>query len=819
MLRNYLAAALRNLARNRLYAAINIVGLALSLAAALLIALFVRNELSFDRWIPAYQDVYRVVLGLRFGNFQEPPSSGAAAPVAGWLKADFPQISAAARMQAQSGLLARGAIKAKETVYWADPDIFAVLPLPALTGNLRDALKAPDALVLTQRMARKYFADSDPIGQVIEIDGKFPFRVTAVLQDLPSQTHLDTEIFAAGHSVASPLPAGDAPLQLHVGFDALTSVLTYIRLQHGADAGALQLALPAMAARHVAVPKGPDGKPWVPEPTVQMQPLASLHFVPAGLHAMKPAGNIETVYATSAVGVLILLVATCNFVNLVTARAARRAVEIGVRKASGATRRDLVLQFIGESLLTVAISSLIAVSIAELLLPTLNAFLSREIVFEWWRDPAMAGGILAMTVVTGLLGGFYPAFVLAHFRPTVVLKGGPIQADGQAAVRQMLVAAQFAVLIGLMFATAAIYRQTRFATQESLRFDQDQVLVIDSDCRNALPQAVKALAGVRAAACTDTLFGIGGALVWFATPPGGSVPLAHSLVSVDWGLLDLFGLRPIAGRLFSRSHPGDATDPPPTSHPDTRLGSGGAVVINRSAARNLGFSSPATAIGHVAVLEDAQPAPKPPVIIGVVEDFELQGIRHEIQPTFFRLMPGRYQYLIVKLEGHAIPETLRAIDELWRRLGNGEPIHRRFLNSAIQSQYLDMTREAGIFAIFSAVAVSIAALGLFGLSAYIAERRIKEIGIRKSLGASATDIVRLLNWQFCKPVLWANLFSLPIAGYCMNRWLHGFFYHVGLDWWLFAASGIAALMLALATVTTRSLLVARAQPVTALRYE
>jgi putative ABC transport system permease protein len=823
MLRSYLISAWRNLAGNRLHAGINIAGLALGLAAAILIGLYLQDEFSYDHWIPGYRQVYRVALQLQFGNLRQPPSAGAAAPAAAWLQQDFPQIAAAGRMQADDRVLRRGAESQRVEIYWADPELFDVLPLPALSGDPRRVLEQPDGLVLTRRMARRFFGRADPIGQTLDLDGTRPFRVGAVLEDLPTETHLDSEIFLSSRSAASSLPPASAPLPRNMAFDALTRTLTYVRLRPGSDPRALARALPAMILRHVQVPRGPNGAPIFPLPRMLLQPLTGIHFVPAGLHAMKPASSRTADYALGAVGALIVLIAVFNFVNLMTARAARRAVEVGVRKVAGAGRADLLCQFLGESLLAALLAGVVAVALTELLVPWLDALLSRQIAFTWWREPGTAGAIVALMLATGLLGGLYPALVLAGFRPTAVLRGGPLSPGSDTIVRKGLVVVQFAILVGLILTTIVLYRQLRFSTNGSLRFDADQVLAIRTDCRDALPNEIRALPGVRSAACTNVLFGVsGGVTSVIAAPHQLQSPYAMMIANVDSGLLELLGVKPLAGRFFSEAHPSDRAQPAPTgpedSHPLIQLlGTGGAAVINETAARKLGFVSPQAAVGHIATVPGSGGGTRLP-IIGVAPDMRLQGVRNEVLPTFFRLQ-HQYSYLLVKLAGRQIPETLTAIDGLWQKLGKGQAIDRSFLDSDIQALYLDVTREAQVLAACAALAIFIACLGLFGLAAFAAEQRTREIGVRKAMGAATGDILRLLLWQFSQPVLIANLVAWPVAGYLLSRWLRGFYYHVALSWWWFAAAGAAALAVALATVGAHAYAVARERPVKALRYE
>ncbi|HEX4050895.1 MAG TPA: FtsX-like permease family protein [Steroidobacteraceae bacterium] len=802
MLRSYWTAAWRQLLHHPVYAAINIAGLAVGFAAAILIGLYLRDEFSYDRWIPGYRQVYRIALQLQFGNMQQAPSAGTAAPTAGWLKADFPQIIAAGRMQADTRVLRRADVQASETVYWADPELFDVLPLPARSGNPRLALESPDAIVLTAALARKYFGRTQVLGETMLLDGRYPLRVGAVLRDLPEETHLGARIFLSARSALSALPPIAAPLRAGAAFEALTRTLTYIRLRADADPEVLAAALPAMMLRHANVPRTPSGRPLFPLPIIRMQPLASLHFVPAGPHSMKTPSSLTADEAMGAVGVLILLIAGVNFINLLAAQSRRRAAEVGIRKTVGASAFDLWLQFFGESMLTVVIAMVVALALAEMLVPGLDAFLDRHIELRWWHDAQLGRAIVGLILALAALGGFQTA---------AALRSGTASPLRRAPVRQALVLLQFAILIGLVLTTAVVYRQVRFATRESLRFDIDEVLTIATDCRGAFADQVRMLPGVRSAACSGALIGTPGAGIQFvvARADGLQAPYSATILPLEPGLLELLELRPLAGRFFNAGHPADR------AAAGGFWGTAGTVVINQTAVRRLGFSSAQAAIGHAVVLPGQKAFP---LIIGVAPDFELEGVRHEIQPTFFRWLPED-RYLFVKLRGQRVPETLAAIDALWSNSEGARPIDRSFLNSDIQALYVDVTRESQIFAAFAAIAIFVASLGMLGLAIFTAEQRTKEIGVRRAVGASRADVLRLLLWQFSRPVLAANLIAWPVAGYLLSRWLRGFVYRIGLDWWMFFAAAAVALVVALSTVCVHALQVARARPVTALRYE
>ena len=803
MLRSYLAAALRNLARNRLYAAINIVGLAVGFAAAMLIALFVRHELTFDSFIAGHEDIYRVSMAL---NLPGHPSNGTE-DLRNWMplqmKLDFPQIEALARLSNTFGgaSLRRGDVEANESgFYWADPNIFDVLPLPAFAGNLHTALERPDGIALTRRMARKYFGRDDPLGETIEIDRTRTMQVTAILQDLPSNTHLNTEIFASGKAATGPRDAFGS---------GGARVYAYLRFRPGTSLEDMRHALRDFVDRHS--PKPPSGKASDTF-VLPLTRISDIHLHPGGAFAMTPAGDPRTIRALAIVGVLILVLAGINFVNLMTARATRRATEVGVRKVCGGRRRDLVVQFIGESIIYAALGMLIAMVLVELLLPQLNTFLDRRIVFDYWHllvFGALAGSVL----IIGALAGAYPALVIASFRPAGVLKAAGSQVVGRGVVRQLLVLTQFAILVGLIFATATIYRQTAFGLRQGLRFDQDQLLNIhvpSADCeKGAFRGGVDALPGVRGTACSAFFVNDFGTDQYVA-PDGGEVTLQNTQMGA--GMFELLGLKPVAGRFFVADREADALPAPQARSNSATY----RVVINETAARQLGFASPAAAIGQTFALHAGERRE----IIGVVPDFSHDTVRQRIDGMIFENTAGWFSHLNVKLRGTALPETLEKIDRLWEtRGGQSRPITLRFYDQYVQELYRSLIRQGALFACFAGVALFLAGLGLFGLAAFTAERRTKEIGIRKAMGAETGELTRLLLWQFSKPVLWANLIAWPAAGYAMHRWLNGFAYHTALQPWFFAAAGVIALLFALLTVSSRSVQVARAPAVSALRYE
>jgi putative ABC transport system permease protein len=431
-------------------------------------------------------------------------------------------------------------------------------------------------------------------------------------------------------------------------------------------------------------------------------------------------------------------------------------------------------------------------------------------VFEYWRWPVL-GCISAAVLVIGTLAGVYPALVLSSFRPTAVLKGAGPSVAGSGRVRQLLVILQFAILIGLMLSTTIIYRQTQFGLDQGLRFDRDQLLIVDvpsADCeKSSFRTAVDNLPGVLGAACAEFFLGEYGT-AQYTGPDDREVTLHDGIAGA--GMFELMGLKPVAGRFFIRDREADVLPPPKVRKPIR-------VVINEAAARALGFKSAADAVGKAFryARDDIQYD-----IIGVVPDFSGDTVRQSIAPMYYFNTAGRFSRLNVKLRGSTVPETLRAIDRIWSQIpGQTRPISRRFYDDYVQSIYASLTRQRTIFAIIELVALLLAGLGLFGLAGFTVERRTREIGVRKAMGAETGDVMRLLLWQFAKPVLWANVLAWPVAGYIMYRWLLGFAYRIDLEPWVFVGSSLVALLIAMVTVSTHSMLVARANAVAALRYE
>jgi putative ABC transport system permease protein len=501
-----------------------------------------------------------------------------------------------------------------------------------------------------------------------------------------------------------------------------------------------------------------------------------------------------------------------------TARASRRAVEVGVRKALGAGRRDLIVQFVGESLLYVTFAAALGLGLVELVLPKFNTFMDRSIGTGQLRDPAVALSIVSFTLLVGVLAGLYPAFVLSLFRPAGVLSGGPVAGTRGAIVRNILVVVQFSVLIALIVVSVVFHRQSEYALRKTLGQGGDQIVTLESKCSPALRSEMGRVPGVQRVACAMQvpLFGMG---------PGSGLNRADrvkgtgvSYGSIDAGLFEVYGFAPLAGRFFDENKPSDRM---PTHWDGAQRE---AIIVNESAVNALGYASPAAATGqlmtwtHLLSFAGQFTPPHTAEIIGVVPDFA-PSVRDGIRPIAMYYDPSMFMNMSVRLKPDDIPGTIARMKELWRKVGDPAPFQPVFVDATFEMRYRALTRQTGLATAFAGIALFLACLGLFGLAAFTAERRTKEIGVRKAMGASTADVMRLLVLQFTKPVAWAILVAWPI-GYLVSRhWLEGFVYRVDLSMWIFVVAAAAALLVSLVTVSTHSFLVARAAPVNALRYQ
>jgi putative ABC transport system permease protein len=791
LLRHWLVAWARNLAANRLLSAISIVGLVIGIAGAILMALVARVPLTYNHIVPGYGRTYIAVSIVRSPEMAPDYKEASPSAAAALIEANVPEVEAAARLMEAEVDLRRDGAAQREKIYWADPDYFDLVRLPVLSGDLPSALRSGNGLVMTEAMARKHFGRADAVGDIIDVAGQ-PMVLRAVIADLPAgSTDLAAGIFASGLAT----PSGLSLMQADKPGTFSISVRTYLRLRAGASARKAEDSIQSAIAG------------LVPPPVRNAYRLEPVRIDRLALHDGFHPGARERLVIGSLVAALVLLIATANFVNLSVALAGRRRREIGVRKANGAGRGHIAGQFLAEAVLTVLVATFLALAAAEWLLPAVNGFLETQARLDYAADPTLLLWLLSGAVLLGLAAGAYPAFLLSSLPPVATLRDSGGAAAGGGLVRSALVTAQFAILIGLIIATSVVHQQRVFAMREALRMDIDQVLTVTAKCPRAFVAEVAKLPGVRAVSCSSEAL-LSGDTFAFIDWKGGQVSVG--IVSALPSIFALYGVRPLAGTLATIPPGGEET--------------GSGLVINEAAVRAFGFASPSAAIGQALPATPSSPGEKPGqvVVVAVVPDFAFHSVETAIEPTLYLSGPvaGWNGGLVsIKLAGRDVPETLSRIDKLWRSTGNEGPIQRAFVSEHIEQLYRSLERNAQLFAVFSALAIFLACLGLVGLSLSAAQRRTKEIGIRKALGASTRQILALLLWQLSRPVLLANLIAWPVAWWLMRRWLNGFAERIPLQPWLFPAAGLIALALALLSVGMLAYLVARQKPVHALRYE
>ena len=797
--------ALRNTRRNKTYAFISLVGLILGFTAGSLVGLYILDELSYDRWLPNHQNIYRV--GTSRSRGRAGPSD-----LGQWLRLDHPQLDAVTRLMGSSEVVRLGDNVTNEKVTWADPNIFDVFQLDAIAGDLSSALEKPDSIVLTQTAAEKIFGDDDPIGTNLTFGKDNPMTVMAVIEDLPSNTHVKINILVPSHAPFSIAAEQDRnPVQGYFG-TKLWATSTYIVLPEDIAVESIRRDMPAMLDRHLPLSEGKKNSEIY---QIDIIPIADIHL--GSPDPTQDAVDLKGVYTAAAIGALIILAAVINYINLMTVRGDKRAPEIGIRKTFGASRSNLFFQFMTESFLYVVVAAVISLFLVVALLPYLNSFLFRTIQFDLFTDWRIAQLYLAVVFVTGLLAGVYPSLVLSKFSPVAIFRIGASPRSGGTWVRQLLSVVQFAILTGLIVAAITIYQQARFGIDEALTQDADPIVNIFTACEEPIKSALARQNHVLGVACSNYVpqMGIGPGTSIYRK--GGQISSSTRYQSVGFGFFELYGLQLVAGRLFEEARVEDV------SPLDNVWNLPESIVINETLARDLEFETPQDAVGEMMQWSHLYQLPRTFTpnhdarIIGVIEDFQIGSVASDISNATFYVDQNQAATISVKVDGRNVAAALDVIDEQWKIHGNGAPIQRAFFDEMIERMYHNVMRQAQMLAVYAAVAICIAVLGIIGLAAHIAQRRTREIGIRKTLGASRTNIVGLLLWQFSIPVILSNLVAWPIAYYLLNGWLMEFERHIQLHMWIFALAGIATFAIAMFAVFSHAFLIAGVKPVVALR--
>jgi putative ABC transport system permease protein len=831
MWRNYWTVAVRALAKNRTYSIINIAGLAIGMAACVLILLYLRYEQSYDKWLPDAANTYQ------FHTFAEDPDTGesfkmqmASFITRDRIEKDFPQVENAAYLLGAAPVFYKdGQASATENYGYTDEDFLKVVNLPLVAGT---GLNAVQTIVLSESEAERRFGTTDVVGRtltLISIGVKRDFKITGIFKDIPKNSHM--KLNAIGRLDFTAYFANNPEFMTCWGCQ---SGWVYAKLKPGTDAKTLNAQLPAWEKRNIPdedigggqVYNSGKNQDW------RFTNVQDVHLGEAQDGEMTPGNDERTVTTFAVIAILILGMAVVNFTNLATARASQRAREVALRKVLGATRKQLVVQFVSESILIAAASMLVALALVELLVNPFAAFLEADLNLRYLGSGGILLPAIGLTLLVGIVSGLYPAFFLSRFQPAQVLKANRSAAEtpGSGRLRAGLVVLQFAVSIGLIICTVVVYGQTVFARSVDPGYKRNNILQVDEIARAQLiPQSetiverMKRVPGVVAVGRTDIGVATDNNNNTFIQPPGSTKQLLIGQYSVDEGFLDAMGLTMKAGRWFDPNRPmDDMTTPyPPDPSVEKALAARGLnVVLNEYAAKRLGFKSPQDAVGKTVkgqLFGDEAGIPNI-TIIGVVADSRFRSIREPIDAIMFRNTNQGQSFMIIRYEGD--PATVRAaVEREWKKITSEVPFNAEFSEDIMGELYEAEDARAKMFAAFSLLAIVIGCLGLFGLAAFTAERRTKEIGIRKVLGARTRDIVRLLVWQFSRPVIIANIIAWPIAWWLMRDWLNGFDDRITLGPTPFIIAALIALAIAIATVVGHAVKIARSNPILALRYE
>jgi putative ABC transport system permease protein len=808
MLKNYFVIAWRNLSRQKIYSSIKIGGFALGIAACLLIALFISDELSYDRYIPNGNRIYRVVRDWN-ENGEHFIGTMLSAPFAKALKEEFPEVEQAGRLNqfeffgAGSNEL-RQADKTMNTYEegfsYADQGFLDMLQIPMVYGNRAHVLDEPGTIVISKRKADKYFPNENPIGKTLIINNNVskPYRITGVM-DFPSHSHFQSDFLLT-------LEGGFYPGE-QTNWRS-ESYYTYVMLRPGTDVAQLETKFSFITKKYMIPSRQQDGmvdaEKLAEKIRYHLQPLSDIYLKSAGIGDRLTHGDIRFIWLFGIIAGFILVIASINFINLSIAKSANRAKEVGLRKTVGSNKANLIGQFLTESVLYGVLSFVLGIFLAEVLLPYFNMLSAKSLAIPWaawwWLLPLLA----ISSVVIGILAGLYPSFYLSSFQPISVLKGSLSRGSKRSTLRSALVIFQFTTSIVLIIGTLIIYRQFGYILNKKLGFDKEQVLLLHGantlgDQVTSFKNELQKLPEVKSASISDYLPISGtkrdGMPFWNEGKLKIDPPVYGQLWEVDHDYINTMGMNLVKGRNFSADMPTDYSN---------------AIIINQTLAKEFGFADPiGKRIQHPWHAFE---------VIGIVEDFNFESLKQEIGGLC--LVLGNSPNIVsVKVNTSDMSRTIHSITGVWDRFSPNQPIRYTFLDESFARMYADVQRMGYVFSTFALLAIIIACLGLFALSSFMIVQRTKEIGIRKVLGASISNVVFILSKDFLILVVLSNAIAWPVAYYFMNKWLQDFAYRINMSLSMFVLSGGIALLIALATVSYQAIKAATSNPVEALRYE
>jgi putative ABC transport system permease protein len=784
MFKNYLKIVMRNMQKQKVYSMINIFGLAIGLACCILMFLYVDDELSFDHFHKNIDRIVRIGYEGEFGRTARTPHL-----LAPTLLQSFPEVENAVRIKTLGRpVVLHGDEKFyEERFYYADPSIFVIFTFPFIAGDPQNALSAPNTLVLTQETAQRYFGDRNPLGETLEVAGLGQFNITGVVENVPRNSHFRFDFLTSYQTLA---------LQDNRYFNNWDNLVTstYVLLAKKADFRKFEASMLPLVKRH-QIAEGNTNERFL------VHRLKDIHFHATLVGELGPGGSLSNLRIFTALAIFVLLIACMNYMNLATARATRRAREVGMRKILGSSRRRLILQFLGETLLLSLLGFAVALLLVVIALPAFNALAQKELSLvgsPGWRIALLCG----MVLVTGFVAGSYPAFALSRFQPVSILRGEVRSSIRGGGFLRILVVAQFAISIVLIVGTIIIFHQLEFLQQKELGFNQEQVVVLlmeDQQMREnteTIKNELRKHPKILQVAAASNVPGKG-LMIYIYQLEGSSELVDCATYFIDADYLGTLEIHLLEGRGFAHELTTDVQR---------------AFLVNASAVAHFGWEN---AIGKTVKWVGE----KEGLVIGVVEDFHFQSLEQKIEPLILQIEPGYYRYLAIRIDPIDISGTMAFIREKWEALDPNHPFQYSFLDETFDALFRQVEQFIRIFGYAAALAIFIACLGLFGLAAFATDRRTKEIGIRKVLGASVSQVFRLLSGQFAWLVLIAFVLGSPLAYLAMHEILQNFAYRINIGWWIFALASGLAFIIALATVSIQAIKAALANPVETLRYE
>ncbi|WP_413667770.1 ABC transporter permease [Mucilaginibacter sp. Mucisp86] len=805
MIKNYLRSAFRNIARHKFISFINIFGLTIGLTCCLLILTYIVKELSYDKFNHNAPNIYRVSRSFNTADGIVNLHLGAVAPPFGpLLKNEFPDIKKVTRLFPNGDVVLRYKDKllTEKGSYFADENFLSFFDLKTIAGDPKTALSEPYTVMMTEDMARKYFGNEDPINKEIRLDNQFNFKVTGIFKPFPPNSQMHPQMLMSFNTLNDDKVYGRNALRTNWGNN---SFFTYLLLPDNYNIDRISSQFPAFIDKYMNSPGQPRQSKFT---QLHIQRFLDIHLHSHLDDEVEQNGDIKRVYIFSAIALFILLIACINYMNLSTARSTLRAKEIGIRKVIGAQQKEIITQFLSESVLITYFSLVLALILTWALLPLINQLSELGLSIDSLFKPSILVSVLLLPLIIGLISGIYPAIFMSSFKPIKVLKGILKVGSGNISFRKVLVVVQFSISIILIVATTIVFQQLRYIQNKSLGFNKDHLVTLGGIPANQFEAfradvlrdpSVKDI-GRSSRIPSGRLLDDQGASVFDGDKP---LPVKADIkcINTDYGFIPTYGIKMMAGRNFSRDFATDSNN----------------FVINESTVSVLGWKSPENAIG-----KDMSYGGVKGKVIGVVKDFHFESLHQNIIPLLME-MPSfannSYRRVTVKIDGNHVNAALATLEQTWKKYQPETPFEYSFLDERFQKLYNSEQEQGNLFTIFSCLAIFIACLGLFGLSAFTISQRVKEIGVRKVLGASIPQIVTELSKDFLKLVIVAAVIALPIAWYAMSKWLLDFAFRVSIQWWVFLMAGVIALIIAFATISYQSIKAAMANPVKSLRSE